>query len=84
MWYPLCMKSLPVGELKTHFSEVLADVKSGEEVVITYGKKKEKIAVIVPYSQYRKKHSIRLGLLQDKKMKIHDDFKISEEDLAGT
>ena len=78
------MKSLPVGELKTHFSEVLADVKSGEEIVITYGKKKENIAVIVPYSKYRKKHEIRLGLLKDKKMKIRDDFKMSEEDLAGT
>ena len=80
----MLMKFLPVGELKTHFSEVLADIKSGEEVVITYGKKRESIAVIVPYSQYRKKHSIRLGLLQDKKMKIHDDFKMSEEELSGT
>jgi prevent-host-death family protein len=77
------MKSLPVGELKTRFSEILEDVKSGEEVVITYGKKRESIAVIIPYSEYRKKNKVRLGLLRDKKMRIPDDFEISEEDLAN-
>ena len=46
------MKTLPVGEIKTHFSEVLSDVKSGEENVIIYGKEKENIAVIIPYSEY--------------------------------
>ena len=75
------MKTLPVGELKTHFSEILSDVKAGEEVVITYGKKKENIAVIIPYAEYKKKNSIRLGLLKDRKMKIHDDFEMSEEEL---
>jgi prevent-host-death family protein len=77
------MKTLPVGELKTHFSEVLSDVKAGEEVVITYGKKKESIAVIIPYAEYKKKNSIRLGLLKDKKMKIRDDFAISEEEFIN-
>lgn len=77
------MKTLPVGELKTHFSEVLSDVKAGEEVVITYGKKKENIAVIIPYAEYKKKNSIRLGLLQDRKMKIHADFEITEEELTN-
>ena len=75
------MKTFPVGELKTHFSEILSDVKAGEEVVITYGKKKENIAVIIPYAEYKKKNSIRLGLLKDKKMKIHGDFEMSEEEL---
>lgn len=77
------MKKLPVGELKTRLSDVLAEVKSGAEVVITYGKKKENIAVIIPYSAYMKKNSIRVGLLQEKKMKIHDDFELSEEDFVN-
>ena len=77
------MKTLPVGELKTHFSEILSDVKAGEEVVITYGKKKENIAVIIPYAEYKKKNSIRLGLLKDKKMRITDDFGMSEEELIN-
>lgn len=75
------MKTLPVGELKTHFSEILNDVKSGEEIIITYGKKKENIAVIVPYTTYKKKNKIKLGLLKDKNMKIQEDFKMTEEEL---
>jgi len=67
--------------LKSRFSEVLSDIRSGEEIVITYRKKKENIAVIVPYSEYAKKNRIRLGLLRTKKMKIHDDFEMSEEEL---
>ena len=77
------MKTLPVGELKTKFSQVLNDVKSGEEVVITYGKKKENIAVIIPYKNFKKKNKIKLGLMSDKKMKIHDDFKMTEEELLN-
>ncbi len=79
----MIMKTYPVGDLKTHFSEVLNRVKAGEEIVITYGRKKENIAVIVPYSQYRKKNKINLGLLSDRKVHIRKDFEITEEELAG-
>jgi len=34
------MKTLPVGELKAQFSEVLEKVKAGESFGIVYGKKK--------------------------------------------
>lgn len=76
------MKTLPVGELKTHFSEILNEIKSGEEIIITYGKKKESIAVIVPYSSYIKKNKINLGMLKHKKMIIHDDFEMTEEEFV--
>ena len=75
------MKTFPVGELKTHFSKVISDVKSGEKIIVTFGKKKENVAVIIPYKEYIKKNIIDLGLLSDKKMKIHEDFKITEEEL---
>jgi prevent-host-death family protein len=74
---------MQIGELKNHFSEVLNDVKSGEEIVITYGKKKENIAVIIPYSAFKKKNKINIGLLSDKKYKIDDDFRMTEEELLG-
>ena len=77
------MRSLPVGELKTHFSEVLHDVQQGEEYIITFGRKKENIAVIIPYKSYKKRNKITLGLLSDKEMKIKDDFKMTEEDMLG-
>lgn len=76
------MKKFPVGEFKTHFSEIIEQVRSGEEIIITYGKKKENVAVIIPYEAYKTKR-IRLGLLQDKSFKIHDDFKMTEEELLG-
>jgi len=46
------MKTMPVAELKSHFSEVIEAIKNGEQIVISYGKKKTKIAVIIPFSQY--------------------------------
>lgn len=76
------MKTFPVGEFKTHFSEIIEQVRSGEEIIITYGKKKENVAVLIPYASYKTK-KIQLGLLQDKALKIHDDFKMTEEELLG-
>jgi len=78
------MKTMPVGELKTHFSEVIEAVKKGEQVVISYGKKKKNIAVIVPYSQYENKNGVKLGLLKDKaKCEFADDFEMTTEELVG-
>jgi len=45
---------MAVGELKTRFSEILNEVRSGKKVGIVYGKKKEPVAMIVPYSQEKK------------------------------
>ena len=78
------MKTLPVGELKTHFSEVIDDVKDGEEYVITYGRKKENVAVLIPYSHYNSKNVLKLGLLKDKSYSLAEDFKMSEEELIGS
>ena len=76
------MEKIPVGELKTHFSELLSKIKAGEELIITYGKKRESVAVIVPYSTYIKKNKIKLGALKHKNMIIHDDFKMTEEEFV--
>ena len=76
------MKTFPVGEFKANFSEIIEQVKAGEEIVISYGKKKENIAVLIPYSSYKSK-SIKLGLLEGQKLKIHDDFKMTEKDLLN-
>ncbi len=77
------MKSLPVGEFKTHFSEVLDEVKTGAEIIITYGRKKENIAVIIPYENFRKRNKVTLGLLQNKQMKINDNFEMTPEELLN-
>lgn len=76
------MKTFPVGEFKSHFSEIIEQVRAGEEIIITYGKKKENVAVLIPYASYKTKR-IQLGLLEDKTLVIHDDFKMNEEELLS-
>ena len=78
------MKTLPVGELKAQFSEVLEQVKQGESFGILYGKKKKPVAMIVPYRDIKKKKERKIGLLEKTVViKFADDFKITEEELLG-
>ena len=58
------MQILTIGELKARFSEVLEKLRNGQEIVISYGKRREKVAVIVPYSVYVSKPERKLGLLK--------------------
>ena len=79
------MQTLTVGELKARFSEILGKVRLGEEIVISFGKKRERVAVLLPYSRYGRKQPRKLGLLKGRaKCIIHKDFKITDEDLLNT
>jgi antitoxin (DNA-binding transcriptional repressor) of toxin-antitoxin stability system len=42
------MKALTVAEVKTHFLDILFQVKNGEKVKVLYGKSKKPIAMIIP------------------------------------
>lgn len=76
------MQTMTVGHFKSHFSEVLDLVQRGEDVVISYGKKKEKIAVLVPFDRYEGKEERKLGLLSGKaSFSIAADFKLSDDEL---
>jgi prevent-host-death family protein len=82
------MKQLPVGQFKSQFSDLLQDVKKGEEFVITFGKKKRKVAVLVSYEKYQatkmKKKKRKLGILKNKgSFKMKKDFEISDEELLN-
>jgi len=79
------MQTLTIGELKTSFSEVLKKIRNGEEIVVCYGKKREKVAVIVPYSAYTSTPERSLGPLKDRAgCIIHDDFEISEKEMLAS
>ena len=79
------MQTLTVGELKAGFSEVLEKVKSGQRIAISFGKKREKIAVIGPYSDYVSTPERSLGLLEDRAgCIIHDDFEITEKEMLAS
>jgi antitoxin (DNA-binding transcriptional repressor) of toxin-antitoxin stability system len=75
------MKALSVGELKTHFSEVLEEVKQGKRVGILYGRTKKPVAMIVPYVE-EKAGRRKIGILDGKiKIKFRDDFEMTPEEL---
>lgn len=77
------MKILAVGEFKTHFSEVLDDVRHGEEFVVCYGRKKEKVAVVIPYEKYMKQ-PVQLGVMEGAATyRVRDDFKMTDEEFFG-
>lgn len=72
---------MQVAELKAHFSKVLEEVKKGEEITVSYGRKKENIAVLVPYKTHRANRKRKLGLLKGKGTVVFkNDFKITDEE----
>jgi prevent-host-death family protein len=76
------MKSLPVGELKAQFSEVLEKVQQGESFEIVFGKKKKPVARIVPVKAAEPKKKRLLGAWEGKvKATFAPNFKMTDEDL---
>jgi prevent-host-death family protein len=74
------MKSIAVGEFKAQFSSVIKELQEGHPIAITYGKKRTKLAVLVPYDQFVKSAERQIGVLQGKaSYVIHDDFTITDE-----
>ena len=74
---------MTVGEFKAHFSDVLKKVQAGKEIAISYGKRKEIVARLVPPEIF-KGSKRKIGLLDGKAtVRFGKDFKISEEDLLN-
>ena len=78
------MKTLSVGDFKTHFSSVLEKLKGGEQFTIEFGKKHERVAVLLPYSQYKKSKKLKLGIMKHKGLiEFSSNYKMSEEEFLG-
>ena len=76
------MQVISVGEFKARFSEILNQVKKGQEIVISFGKQRKKVAVLIPYSQLKHRPQRKLGLLKGRaSYRIRDDFKLSDEEI---
>ena len=76
---------MQVGEFKARFSEVLDEVKKGREIGIAYGRKKQTIAVLVPFDTYRSRTKRKLGLYKGKATVVFkDDFKMTDEEFLGS
>jgi len=78
------MKMLQSAKAKTNFSLVLKDVEAGNEVAITNGKKKQAVAVIIPYEKWKKNQKRKLGTLEGKiSVKFANDFAMTDEELVN-
>lgn len=76
--------TVTVGDFKTRFSEMVEYVKEGNQVEITYGRKRNVIGYFV--SEIEPTYTTRkLGLLADKAEVIinDEDFEITDEDLVS-
>jgi prevent-host-death family protein len=79
------MKTLAVAEVKTHLSALLKEVESGQEIGITFGRKKETIAVIVPIDEYKKIKTRKLGRLEGKvSIKFSENWSMTEEEFLNS
>jgi antitoxin (DNA-binding transcriptional repressor) of toxin-antitoxin stability system len=77
------METMTVGEFKANFSDALKKVIAGEEIDISYGKKKEVVARLVP-KKSKQKSKRKIGLLDKKStVKFSNTFKITEEEFLG-
>lgn len=76
------MKTLPIGEFKAQFSDILDKVKAGESFGILYGRKKIPVAMLVPFEKKAKAAKRKIGLLDNKvTIKFSKNFEVSETDL---
>jgi len=79
------MKTFKVGEFKSKFSNIIKNVEQGDEIVISYGKKGERVAVLIPYYKYKLKNKVKLGILKNKaSCHIKKNFKISDEEFLNS
>jgi len=73
---------MSVGEFKTHFSEVLEQVKFGEDFAVTHGRKKEVVGYFT--KEKPKKPKRKLGILEGKvEVTFMPDFKMTTEEFLG-
>jgi prevent-host-death family protein len=76
------MKTMSVGEFKAHFSEVLKEVEKGEKIGITFGRKKEVKAFLVPKEE--NKEPRKLGILEGQgKAIFKGGYNMTEEEFLG-
>jgi hypothetical protein len=76
------MITMSVGEFKTHFSEVIEQVKAGEKIAVTFGKKKEVVGYFMP--EIPKQPKRKLGILEGKAtFTFAPDHEVTAEDFLG-
>jgi prevent-host-death family protein len=79
------MLTLAIAEARAQFSQVLKQVQAGEEVAIASGKRREPIAVIIPFPVWeeKKEKKRKLGTLEHWNVTISEDWKMTTEEFLN-
>lgn len=79
------MKTMTTANLKANFSSVVMELKKGNKIVITYGRKKEPLATIIPQGQLKQPdYSVKLGDLKEQGWTYAlKNFDMTEEELLS-
>ncbi|NUO00235.1 MAG: prevent-host-death protein [Saprospiraceae bacterium] len=76
------MTKMTVGDFKATFSDMLKRVQQGESIAITFGRKKEILAYLIPKQNMPSPSPRPLGLLEGKAgFLIKENFKMTEEEM---
>ena len=79
------MKTVPVAEVRSNLSTLLKEVESGKEIGISFGRRRETIAVIVSIAEYKKIKERRLGSLAGRlTVEFKDDWKMTDDELLDS
>lgn len=79
------MKTVPVAEVRSSLSTLLKEVESGNEIGISFGRRRETIAVIVPIAEYKKLKERRLGSLVGRlTVEFKDDWLMTDEEFLNS
>lgn len=80
------MKTMTTADFKANFSSVVNELKRGNKVVITYGRRKVPLATVIPQSLLEKpNYSVKLGDLKSHGWTYAlKDFEMTEEDLINS
>lgn len=79
------MRTLTVGEFKAQLSEVLVAVEAGESVIVCYGRKKQRVAALVPFHEFNATAEKRpLGLLKGRaSFSLAPNFNLTDEEFLA-
>ena len=79
------MRTLTIGEFKAQFSDVLTPVQAGESVVFCYGRKMERVAVLVPHAEFVASAGKRpLGLIKGRAgFSVTKDFRLTDDEFLA-
>ena len=76
------MLQMTVGKLKAEFSQVLEEIKMGNDVEILYGRSKKPVALLTNLDAKKKPKKRKLGTLKGTFTEV-DDGKITLEEFFG-